>query len=369
MLTFVKEQLEARGSIIIGERKRIPSFIDQRRGKCHEDVNPLDLFAPRIKPIMNTTCFDDQLHSTEVIVLSVWLSASGVAAAVGNCLVLWLFYKHESLRTISNRFIASLSAADFYLGLLISPVWIAVRRFKQPQETDVLAKILDLLWIHTTATTTFNLCCVSVDRFIAIHFPFRYDVIFTKKRCHFAIIFVWIASSLFPLPPISFNVEKLWLGLSVVTFLVPITIVTTCYFWIFKAARKQIRRIKSENSNRQNAAFRAKQNYKALITVGFVLGVFIASWTPCLVLSIWHQLIANDSCLDHKFYVAVWPWIEVVAFTSSSINPWIYCFRNAEFREVLHRRFNWFPSWKFGDKLTQTERPWNIEVIDRPIRN
>lgn len=80
MLTFVKEQLEARCSIIIGERKHIPSFIDQRRGKCHEDVNPLDLFAPRIKPIMNTTCFDDQLHSTEVIVLSVWLSASGVAA-------------------------------------------------------------------------------------------------------------------------------------------------------------------------------------------------------------------------------------------------------------------------------------------------
>lgn len=208
--------------------------------------------------MMKTTCFDDQLHSREVIILSVWLSASGLATAAGNFLVLWLFYKFESLRTISNRFIASLSVADFFVGLFISPVWIVVRCFKQPQDTDVWAKILDILWIHTTATTTLNLCCVSVDRFIAIRFPFRYEVILTKKRCHFAIILAWIASSLLPLPLIFLDVEKLWLGLSVVTFLVPITIVTSCYFWIFKTARKQIRRIKSENSNKQNAAFRAK---------------------------------------------------------------------------------------------------------------
>ena len=341
-----KEQLEAWDSIIIGEREHIPlnhpSSVRVVK-KCHND-NLLDLFAPRIKPMMNATCFDVQLHSAEAIVLSVWLSAAGSAAAAGNSLVLWLFYKHESLRTISNRFIASLSAADVFVGLVISPVWIAVRCFKQPQETDVWAKILDILWIHTTATTTLNLCCVSVDRFIAIRFPFRYEDILTKKRCHFVIIFVWLASSLLPLPLIFFNVEKLWLSLSVVTFLVPITIVTFCYFWIFKTARKQIRRIKSENSNKQNAAFPAKQNYKALITVGFVLGVFIVSWMPCLVLAVLHQFIANDACLDYKFYNAVWPWIEAVAFTSSSINPWIYCFRNAEFREVLHRRFNWFPS-------------------------
>lgn len=37
LLTFVKVQLEAWGSIIIGERKHIPSFIDQRRGEVSQE--------------------------------------------------------------------------------------------------------------------------------------------------------------------------------------------------------------------------------------------------------------------------------------------------------------------------------------------
>lgn len=293
---------------------------------------------------MNNTCFYEELSSAAAIALSMWLSLTGLAAVSGNAVVLWLFYKHESLRTTSNRFIASLSAADFLVGLVISPVWIAVRFWIQPPETHDLTTVLDVLWIHTTATTTFNLCCVSVDRFIAIRFPFRYEAILTTKRCYFLIIFAWLASLFLPLPLIFIDVERLWLSLSVLTFLVPTTVVAFCYFWIFKAARKQMRRIKNETSNKQKKACRAKQNYKALKTVGFVLGVFIASWIPCLAVSILHQFEAKDLCLNHKFYVAVWPWIETVAFTSSSINPWIYCFRNGEFREVWHRRFNWFPS-------------------------
>ena len=42
-------------------------------------------------------------------------------------LVLWLFYKNGSLRTISNRFLASSSVADVLVGLVINPFWIVIR--------------------------------------------------------------------------------------------------------------------------------------------------------------------------------------------------------------------------------------------------
>lgn len=83
---------------------------------------------------MNTTCFNELTNSAQAIVLSVWLSVSGFAAVTGNLLVLWLFYKHESIRTISNRFLASLSAADFFVGLVKSPIWIIVRCNNRPHE-------------------------------------------------------------------------------------------------------------------------------------------------------------------------------------------------------------------------------------------
>ena len=62
-----------------------------------------------------------QLSSAASIVLSLWLSMSGFAAVTGNAVVLWLFFRNESLRTISNLFLASLSVADLLVGLVIVP--------------------------------------------------------------------------------------------------------------------------------------------------------------------------------------------------------------------------------------------------------
>ena len=149
---------------------------------------------------MNISCLDEKLSNAASIVLSLWFSLSGLAAVTGNAVVLWLFYKNESLRTISNRFLASLSVADFLVGLVIDPAWIVMRCLIQPPNRSILWTVIIVLWIHTTAATTFNLCCVSVDRFIAIRFPFRYQDIITKKRCYAAIIFVWLISLGLPFP-------------------------------------------------------------------------------------------------------------------------------------------------------------------------
>ena len=299
---------------------------------------------------MNVSCLNERLSNASSIVLSLWFASSGLPAVIGNAVVLWLFYKNEVLRTISNRFLASLCVADFLVGLIIDPVWIAIRFSTQPQRTHILKQVINLLWIHSTAATVFNLCCVSVDRFIAIRFPFRYQEIITKKRCYAVIIMVWLISLFLPFSRIlvvsRMNVEGLWFSLSFVFFQLPITVVTLCYFAIFKAARKQANRIKRENhpdSNEKNVPARAMQNYKAIKTIGFVLGVFIVSWMPSSVLSVVDYVTVSDECVDRKLVYAVWPWIVAIGLTSSAINPWIYVFRNGEFREALRRCFHWFP--------------------------
>ena len=241
-----------------------------------------------------------------------------------------------------NRFLASLCVADFLVGLVIDPTWIAIRFSTQPQRTHILKQVINLLWIHTTAATVFNLCCVSVDRFIAICFPFRYHDIITRKRCYAVIIMVWLISMFLPFSRILVdnrtNIESLWFSLTFITFVLPITIVTLCYFSILKAARRQANRINRENvqnTSKKNCSGRAIQNYNAIKTIGFVLGVFIVSWMPSLVVSVVDYVTASDKCVDHKLAYVVWPWIEAIAFTSSAINPWIYCFRNREFRDSL----------------------------------
>ena len=141
---------------------------------------------------MDAACPEKKLSTTASIALSLWFSLSGLAAVAGNAMVLWLFYKSESLRTISNRFLASLSAADLFVGLVIEPIWIASYCLIQPPADSDMFFYTDMFWVHTTTATTFSLCCVSVDRFIAIRFPFRYQEIITKKRCYTVIILIWL---------------------------------------------------------------------------------------------------------------------------------------------------------------------------------
>ena len=297
-------------------------------------------------------CNCERLSGAATIVLSLWLSLSGLAAVIGNAVVLWLFYKNKSLRTISNRFLTSLCVADLLAGLVVDPVYIAIRVFAQPRKDNILLNVISMVWIHSTAATVFNLCCVSVDRFIAIRFPFRYQDIMTKKRCYSVIIMVWLISLFLPFSRILVGnatrttVKDFWFTLSLIFFALPLTVVSLCYVWIFTVAKKQAGRIKKENvqnSNEMNSPVRAMQNHKAIKTIGLVLGVFIVSWMPTLVVSVVHYVTKSDECFSIKLVYIVMPWLEAVGLTSSAINPWIYVFRNGEFRKALRGCCHWFP--------------------------
>ena len=94
---------------------------------------------------MDAACPEKQLSTTASIALSLWFSLSGLAAVAGNAVVLWLFYKSESLRTISNRFLASLSAADLFVGLVMDPIWIASGCLIRPPVYSDLFFFTDML--------------------------------------------------------------------------------------------------------------------------------------------------------------------------------------------------------------------------------
>ncbi|XP_022801305.1 histamine H2 receptor-like [Stylophora pistillata] len=315
---------------------------------------------------MNDSYPDARLNSTASIVLSLWLSLGSFVAVTGNAVVLWLFFKNKSLRTVSNRFLVSLSIADFLVGLVIDPVWIVIRCFIQPPIHTVLDYFILLLWVHTTTATTFNICCVSVDRFIAIRFPFRYQEIVTKKRCYTLIILVWLFSMGLPFSTLTLSLHKLqqnflimWFSLTFITFVFPLLIVSISYIYIFKLAKEQFKRILVEENPRnydENIKVRTMQNFKALKTVGFVLGACIITWMPSLVLMVfdcYYAIVDNRGKIFTSVRV-VWPWVETLAFTSSIVNPFIYCFRNEGFYQTFRRYFRWFPCGTTKESLPET---------------
>ena len=69
-------------------------------------------------------------------------------------------------------------------------------------------------------------------------------------------------------------------------------------------------------------------------------------YVPCLTLlkvhgsgynsfiNIVYVIYSYDNIISY-----VWTFVETTAFTSSAINPWVYCLRNDEFYEALSRTF------------------------------
>ena len=314
---------------------------------------------------MKGNCSKEYLSSGASIVLSVWFSLSGLAAITGNVVVLWLFCKHKSLRTISNRFLASLSVADVFVGLVIDPVWIVIICWIQPRGQKNLIMLTKMLWIQTTAATTLNSCCVSIDRFIAIRFPFRYQDILTKRRCLAVIILVWFISLSLSLPILFFQPGKdrkeLFVSITCTMFLAPLLVVSFCYIIIFKVARKQFGRIlaaKKLPDSSENIRARVTQNFKAIKTVGFVLSACIITWMPSVVLLLVDFYYAKEErCRIRKVKSVVLPWVQAIAFTSSAINPLIYYLRNSDFRRAFRRTFHWLPFVHEQDALHLRAQP------------
>ena len=293
--------------------------------------------------MMNSTCCDGEEFSLAAkIVLSTWFGLAGLATIVGNAIALWLIYRNRSLRTISNLFLTSLAAADFLVGLVIDPVYILFRCLLFKTDTYwrlPYSKVVDYLWIHTTVATTFNLCCVTLDRHIAIFYPLRYEKIVMYSRCYLLIATVWVLSLVLPcsrflVEDVSATLSTLYFSFTIITVLIPMALIVFCSIRNLKAASTQSRRITSVNTwQNQDAVKKRKKNFKAAKTISIVVGLFVAFWLPSLVTSLVHYVGIR------AIFFKVWTPVEALSMTLSAINPWVYCLRNAEFYQALTGTF------------------------------
>ena len=288
---------------------------------------------------MNST--SEEFNQEERIILAAWFSVTGLVAVIGNTVVLWLIARNHSLRIISNFFIASLAVADLSVGLVINPVWATARCINYDEDSylKTYGKAIDYLWIHTTVATTFNLCCISLDRYIAIIHPLRYQELLTNTRSYLIIASVWVLSFLLPCSRFFVRDDsiELWLSFTIITVLIPMIVIVFCSMRILKASATQSRRINVVTLQNQEPVNRPKQNLKAAKTVSIVVGLFVVCWLPSLVTSFTQYLSKNVvySTMYHK----VWTTVEAVAFTSAAIDPWVYCLRNSRFYEAFNRTF------------------------------
>lgn len=215
-----------------------------------------------------------------------------------------------------------------------------------------------------------NLCAISLDRFLHIKDPMRYEQWMTKKVVCSAVASIWLLSGLVSFLPISLGwhrppiepltspqllnmeagepVPQCALDLtpvyavisSSISFYVPCLIMVALYTRLYLYARKHVKNIKSitkplhvdqSSASEHQHHKQHLKDHKAAITLGIIMGVFLICWVPFFCINI----IASfcKTCIPLSlFKVLTW-----LGYFNSAMNPVIYSIFNTEFREAFRK--------------------------------
>jgi len=133
-----------------------------------------------------------------------------VAAICGNMLVIISALRFERLRIIANSFLVSLAVADLLVALLVMPFNALQQVAGRWPFGSVVCDIFNANDVLFSTASLLHLCCVSVDRYVAVTDPFGYERHMTVRRVVAMLTCLWTASALLGHLPIHLGWYRDW---------------------------------------------------------------------------------------------------------------------------------------------------------------
>ncbi|KAI4903116.1 hypothetical protein NFI96_015694, partial [Prochilodus magdalenae] len=171
----------------------------------------------------------------------------------GNVLVCLSVYAEKALKTTTNYFIVSLAVADLLLAVLVLPLFVYAEF--QDGVWSLNMTVCDGLMtmdVMLCTASIFNLCAISIDRFIAVSVPLNYNRKHVDQRQIVLLSATWILA-LAVASPVLFGINDVpnrdhrecklednnyIVYSSVCSFFVPCPIMLMLYCGIFRGLRK-----------------------------------------------------------------------------------------------------------------------------------
>ncbi|XP_075695138.1 chemerin-like receptor 1 [Rhinoderma darwinii] len=267
---------------------------------------------------------------------------------IGNGLVIW-FTTFRMKKTVNVIWFLNLSIADFTftLFLLFSIIYLA-NDFNWLFGT-FMCKFSHMVLFLNLFASVFLLTVISIDRCISVIFPVWCQNHRTPRRAIFVVVGVWILAIIFSLPYFIFrdtfeynNVVVCYnnfaleqspdIGRSlhewsvimrfIVGFLIPFTIMVTCYTVIALHIRR-------------NPMTTSTKPFKVIIAV---IIFFLVCWLPYHIFAFLelYSIYREDGYLSSEIRIGI-PITASLSFLNSVVNPFLYAFIVQDFRAKYWR--------------------------------
>ncbi|XP_071798795.1 galanin receptor 2b-like [Asterias amurensis] len=284
--------------------------------------------------------------------------AVGVVGICGNGLVCVVITKIHFMHTITNAFILNQAVIDFFGSLLI--LLSSLIPISDPIPSGVGGVLLCHVWVSKYfiwaifTTSTFNLVALTLERYLAIVFPFKYQTLATRRNVTVALLCVWVSAFLF----VTYNFflrnldngkclqrsvkhpEILGVATVSVIYMVPVIVMLIVYVHISVVLTKGAERVGPAPSaaaisgggvaidNQRESLMRARRNTFKTLLIVFIS--FTVCWTPnCIIFTLFS--LGYEVDLSSSIYLIT---VAMVSL-NSCVNPFIYAIKYKQFRKAL----------------------------------
>ena len=255
-----------------------------------------------------------------------------------NVLVIMAVKTRRRLQSKYNILLACLAGTDLLVGAASQPTFIAGQIYviKGLPLTEYCRyfKEANHIFFLPLFASLFHLTLISIERFVAMKYTFRYVTIVTEFRLKMAVVSCWVIACCPAILERFFAEFESIIMVSTILFVYfNISLILFFHISVYFVTRRHEKQIKCEQVSPQAAADFAKEK-KALKTTRIIVMALLMCFLPVIMYYIFLRVYFKSSSYIVNVIVLSHPVVISVLSLNSLCNPIIYCFRNKTFRKT-----------------------------------
>ena len=219
-----------------------------------------------------------------------------LVALIGNVLIIVVFYKYKPIRKSINYFVLNMAISDLFTPLTIMPYYIAsilsndtfLSQLPLPL-AKVICKLCFFLADTSVIVSIISLLIISLDRLIAVVFPFQIGLISRKVR-FICMLVSWVVAIsvhgpylyMFDFKGVCYldwdeeSTSEYSAAIFIAFFLIPVCLLTVIYGTIAVTLKRRQRKVKKMSECKRSHDHRSNGRIIGLsvaILAGFIISI------------------------------------------------------------------------------------------------
>ncbi|XP_033105460.1 histamine H2 receptor-like [Anneissia japonica] len=272
-------------------------------------------------------------------------SIIGAVGCSTNGFALFILFHLQNRFSTTTLLISNQCIIDVFASLTSLCLFLDPDLMTRLPESNVAATFICKFWSSKyifwscTYTSTANLVVLTFDRYFAVIYPLKYNMLKEKAKikvllllipwiCGFGFIFLWLmvhsvknGECIQSWPSVGYQkAYSLMCGMYILV--APVSVMLFVYFNIFRALRERVGDGSSAVS--ENSAARRLNIIKTMVIVGVT---YVICWAPTEICFIYFTLGGEFDFNGSIYYITV-----AMSLCNICINPIIYTFKYNDFR-------------------------------------